>query len=77
MPALSVIVFLIIERSEFSLLLRRYVTKGNDAKNPAILSFSVVTKRSQLKTFARKFSNIDFFLKILTLKDDELAGSEM
>ena len=30
-----------------------------------------------LKTFARNFSNIDFFLKILPLKDDELAMSEM
>ena len=31
-----------------------------------------------LKTFARKFSNIDFFfLKILPLKDDESVMSEM
>ena len=30
-----------------------------------------------LKTFARKFSNIDFFLKILPLIDDELVMSEM
>ena len=30
-----------------------------------------------LRTFARNFSNIDFFLKILPLKDDELAISEM
>ena len=28
----------------FSLLLQRYVTKGNDAKNPAILSFSLLPK---------------------------------
>ena len=28
-------------------------------------------------TFARKFSNIDFFLRILPLKDDELVMSEM
>ena len=32
---------------------------------------------SYLRTFARNFSNIDFFLKILPLKDDELAMSEM
>jgi len=32
----------------FNLLLQRYVTKGNDAKNPAILSFFVVTERTQL-----------------------------
>ena len=30
-----------------------------------------------LRTFARKFSNIDFFLQILPLKDDELVMSEM
>ena len=30
-----------------------------------------------LRTFARKFSNIDFFMKILSLKDDELVMSEM
>ena len=30
-----------------------------------------------LRTFARKFSNIDFFLKILQLKDDDLVMSEM
>ena len=31
----------------------------------------------KLRTFARKFSNFDFFLKILLLKDDELVVSEM
>ena len=31
----------------------------------------------QLRTFVRNFSNIDFFLKLLPLKDDELAMSEM
>ena len=30
-----------------------------------------------LRTLARKFSNIDFFPKILPLKDDELVMSEM
>ena len=30
-----------------------------------------------LRTFARKFSNIDFFSEILPLKDDELVMSEM
>ena len=30
-----------------------------------------------LRTFARNFSSIDFFLKILPLKDLELAMSEM
>ena len=32
---------------------------------------------NNLRTFARNFSNIDFFLKILPLKDGELAMSEM
>ena len=35
------------------------------------------SKKSLLRTFARKFSNIDFFLKILPLKDDELVMSKM
>ena len=30
-----------------------------------------------LRMFVQKFSNIDFFLKILALKDDELVKSEM
>ena len=30
-----------------------------------------------LRTFARKFSNIDFFLRILPLKGDELVMPEM
>ena len=34
-------------------------------------------KQLQLRTFARKFSNIDFFLRILPLKVDELVMSEM
>ena len=36
-----------------------------------------VVRFANLKTFARNFSNIDFFLKILPLEDDELAMSEM
>ena len=32
----------------FSLLLQRYVRKGNDAKKPAILNFLFVTERTQL-----------------------------
>ena len=34
-------------------------------------------QRGILRTFARKFPNIDFFLKILPLNDDELLMSEM
>ena len=42
-----------------------------------ILSHLVRDLKVALRTFARKFSNIDFFLKILSLKDDELVMSEM
>ena len=31
---------------------------------------------ADLRTFARKVSNIDFFLKILPLKDDELVSQK-
>ena len=37
-------------------------------------SFSLI---HGLRTLVRNFSNIDFFLKILPLKDDGLAMSEM
>ena len=37
----------------------------------------IITYVASLRTFARNFSNIDFFLKILPLKDDQLAMSEM
>ena len=32
----------------FSILLQRYVRKGNDAKNPAIFRFCLLPKRAQL-----------------------------
>ena len=38
---------------------------------------SGISDRVDLRTFARKFSNIDFFLRILPLKVDELVMSEM
>ena len=38
---------------------------------------SIISEILDLRTFARKCSNIDFFLKILPLKDDELVMSEM
>ena len=41
------------------------------------MSTNISRSRRALRTFARKFSNIDFFLKILPLKDDELLVSEM
>ena len=39
--------------------------------------FALFTFRTLLSTFARKFSSIDFFLKNLPLKVDELVMSEM
>ena len=42
-----------------------------------MLLYSIKTVVSHLRTFAQKFSNIDFFLKISPLKDDELLMSEM
>ena len=41
------------------------------------LSHSRIVEDRSLRTFARKISNIDFFLKILPLKGDELVMSEM
>ena len=38
---------------------------------------SLAASAVPLRTFARKCSNIDFFLRILPLKDDELVMSEM
>ena len=45
--------------------------------DPAPCFLYVSSKIHALRAFARKFSNIDFFLKILPLKDDELGMSEM
>ena len=49
-----------------------FVTVGLRYRKLGYLDFPAT-----LRTFARKFSNIDFFLKILPLKDDELVMSEM
>ena len=43
----------------------------------SVLSAYKISLSVYLRTFARNFSNIDFFLKILPLKDDELAMSEI
>ena len=37
----------------------------------------LVQMDNNVRTFARKFSNIEFFLKILPLKDGKLVMSEM
>ena len=49
----------------------------NDAINYAQKGCAMQMWGITLRTLARKFSNIDFFLKILPLKDDELVMSEM
>ena len=57
------------------ILLKFYTHLGENSAR----SFQNVFDQSSrvLRTFARKFSNIDFSLRILPLKDDELAMSEM
>ena len=40
------------------------------------ISLIIINNNNGLRTFARKFSNIDFFLEILPLKDDELVMSK-
>ena len=54
---------------------RKYASVYTRARGPIRARKPLRTRF--LRTFARKFSNIDFFLKILPLKDDELAMSEM
>ena len=44
---------------------------------PYFLQYKAIIVRPLLRTFARKFSNIDFFLRLLPLKVDELLMSEM
>jgi len=65
----------------FSLLLQRYIRKGNNAKNPAILSFFFVTERTQLNAahaqLLEKLRPIAFaetcrFLTIQSLKFQEI-----
>ena len=51
---------------------------GGSRNNPSCFKLPTLgVWAAALRTFARKFSNIDFFLKILPLKDDELEMSEM
>ena len=60
------------------LRLRRSKTGKSNANHDYILKRKTgVSNSSGFKTFARNFSNIDFFLNILPLKDHELAMSEM
>ena len=84
MPALSLLFFLRNSTQcvdGFSLLLQRYVRKGNDAKNPAILGFSFVIERTQLnathvqlleKLRPMAFSETSRFLTIQSLEFQEI-----
>ena len=56
------------------LIMKGEDTKNRDTKN---IPLSRILHDTHLRTIARKFSNIDFFLKILPLKDDTLVMSEM
>ena len=51
--------------------------KMNRPNIKLIITFCAIWHYQDLRTFARKFSNIDFFLKISPLKDDELVMSKM
>ena len=64
----------------FSILLQRYVRKGNDTKKPAILGFFFIIERTQLNAehaqFSEKFRPIAFaetcrFLTIQSLDFQE------
>ena len=50
---------------------------GGKVVSCSLLAMEINLKNSHLRTFAPNFSNIDFFLEILPLKDDELVMSEM
>ena len=60
------------EKRESNLLTVDYQNAGAIITSTAGASSMYVYSR----TFARKFSNIDFLLKILPLKDDELVMPE-
>ena len=66
---------LVSDRGTFS----RPLEEDRSGRSGTYLSSSSVkyVGAISLRTFARNFSNIDFFLKILPLKDDELVMSEM
>ena len=55
----------------------RSCARADDARIVRSRDAQCNTKESTLRTFARNFSDIDFFPKILPLKDDELVMSEM
>ena len=50
---------------------------GKELRYHRVLNKKADQDNNLMTTFARKFSNIDFFLNILPLKVDELLMSEM
>ena len=80
----STVVLLHMTR-EFSSTFSRINRQTSETSIPTEKCFKLAQKpcgrvgkrKYNLRTFARNFSNIDFFLKLLPLKDDELAMSEM
>ena len=83
MPALSLLLFFVIERSVLMVLvfIAGYVRKGNDTKKPAILGFFFIIERTQLNAehaqFSEKFRPIAFaetcrFLTIQSLDFQEI-----
>ena len=64
--------FIYKERNEFlAPVLSLTFAIGNEHSVEPLLSGHL------LRTFARKFSNIDFFLRLLPIKVDELVMSEL
>ena len=81
MPTLSLLVFFVIVCDGISLLLQRYVRKGNDAKKPAILGFFFVIERTQLNaTHAQLLKNLRqsafLWLMLETSASESLYGGQ-
>ena len=69
--------FFSFETGQLSISQRRGIVKLIPKKDAELVLIKNWRPLTLLRTFARKFSNIDFFLKILPLKDDELVMPEM
>ena len=58
-------------------MLRKNCTGLSQSESSNFFMYIINEGSVNLRTLARNFSNTDFFLKILALKDDELVISEM
>ena len=56
----------------FSILLQRYVIKGNDAKNPAILNFCLLPNKCNACAVARKIET-DCFSRNVQFSSDPVV----